>query len=86
MNFKYKKKIKSKTKGEYEIYNTQKEPELSVLLPCFYSLHKVWISFESLMKMDDTDIPWELIICDEYGESVDTIAKYLMKLLEKKIV
>ena len=52
---------------------------LSVILPLFRAKNIAWVAFESLIRQEDVDFDWELIVIEEDFENpfgIDEILKY----------
>ena len=54
---------------------------ITVALPALNAKNIIWLALESLVRQTlDEDVYWELIICEEYGISIDIIKEYIDKL------
>jgi hypothetical protein len=64
----------------YETENINKT-QITVSLPVFKSKNIIWLALESLSRqVFDHNIYWELIICEEYMESIEIIKSYSDRL------
>jgi len=68
---------------EYTNNHINDKSNISILLPTFYSNKKVWIGLESILNFNDENIFWDLVICDDNGDTFNVIEKYIIKLLRK---
>jgi hypothetical protein len=74
---------KETVKGVFNIFKTPNCNKISmtVALPAFNAKKIIWLALESLKNQKiNNDIYWELIICEEYGESRDEVKKYINDL------
>ena len=60
----------------WEEINNKKTIELTVALPALNSKKIIWIALESLKNQIDINFGWELIIWEEFGESIDIIKSF----------
>ena len=70
-------------KGEFILYETDNKDKvtLSVALPAFKAKDIIWLALESLCnQILNKNIYWELLICEEYGESLDVVMNYIERL------
>ena len=61
--------ILDKKHGTHILFNNNTKPDISVLMPCFYSENKAWIALESYLNIEDFELNWEIIIADEYANT-----------------
>lgn len=75
------KNIQDKKHGTHILFNSSAKPDISVLMPCFNSQNKAWITLESYLNMEDFELNWELIIADEHANTSEVILKYLNEIV-----
>lgn len=69
-----------KMNKEYEWNDNKKEIVLSVGMPLYKSEKIVLLALEGLRLQKDIDFGWELIIIEEFGNSLELIKKFIGKL------
>ena len=70
-------------KGEFTIFQTPNinKVSITVALPAFNATKIIWLALESLVNQKvDKNVFWELIICEEFGESKKIVSSYVEKL------
>lgn len=68
---------------EFTIFKTTNlnKVSITVALPAFNATKIIWLALESLVNQKiKPHVYWELIICEEYGESRNIVNKYIAKL------
>jgi hypothetical protein len=66
-----------------KIYETNRNIELSVAIPCYNGKDIAWLCMEGLCNQKNIDFDWEIVICEENHENmigVDFFYQYIERL------